>query len=75
MDFEHYHGFYIRWLLIFTMPTYGVNQEFRVVEGIWLHRESRQIFEKDLFYIRLAQHVLSYHLYSDHEQYLSTATE
>ena len=37
------HGFYIRWLLIFCMRTYGVNQEFRFVEGIWLGRKSRQI--------------------------------
>ena len=28
------------------MRTYGVNQVFRFVEGIWLHRKSRQIREK-----------------------------
>ena len=27
----------------FTIRTYGVIQSFRVVEGIWLHRKSRQI--------------------------------
>ena len=27
----------------FTMRTYGVNQEFRFAEGIWLHRKSLQI--------------------------------
>ena len=26
-----------------TMRTYGENQAFRFVEGIWLHRKSRQI--------------------------------
>ena len=25
------------------MRTYGVNQAFQFVEGIWLHRKSRQI--------------------------------
>ena len=36
----------------FTMRTYGVNQEFRFDEGIWLHRKSGQIrffFGKYLF--------------------------
>ena len=27
----------------FTMRTHGVNKTFRFVEGIWLHRKSRQI--------------------------------
>ena len=27
----------------FTMRTHGVNQAFRFVEGIWLHRKSHQI--------------------------------
>ena len=27
----------------FTMRTFGVKQEFRFVEGIWLHRKSCQI--------------------------------
>ena len=27
----------------FTMRTYGVNQAFQFVEGIWLHRKSRHI--------------------------------
>ena len=27
----------------FTMRTHGENQAFRFVEGIWLHRKSRQI--------------------------------
>ena len=26
-----------------TVRTYGVNQDFQCVEGIWLHRNSRQI--------------------------------
>ena len=26
-----------------TMRTHGVNQALRFVEGIWLHRKSRQI--------------------------------
>ena len=28
---------------LFTMRTYGVNQVFRFVEGIWLHRKSCQV--------------------------------
>ena len=36
-------NFYTRWLLDFTMRTYGVNQEFQFDEGIWLHRMSGQI--------------------------------
>ena len=28
----------------FTMRTYGVNQAFQFVEGIWLHQKSRQIW-------------------------------
>ena len=27
----------------FTMRTHGVNQAFRFVEGIWLHRQSRHL--------------------------------
>ena len=27
----------------FTLRTYVVNQKFRFVEGIWLHRQSRQV--------------------------------
>ena len=27
----------------FTMRTYGVNQKFRFVEGIWSHRKGHQI--------------------------------
>ena len=55
------HGFYIRWLLISlcALRTHGVNQTFRFVEGIWLHRKSRQIrfflSEKDLVFIIRAQ--------------------
>ena len=40
MGFDH--GFYIRWLLI-SLRALGVNQGFRFVEGIWLHRKSSQI--------------------------------
>ena len=32
----------------FTMRTYVVNQAFLIVEGIWLHQESRQI--RNIFY-------------------------
>ena len=35
-----------------TVRLYGVNQVFRLVEGIWLHRQSRRIrffIRKDLF--------------------------
>ena len=32
--------FYTKWLLI---SLYGINQAFRFVEGMWLHRKSRQI--------------------------------
>ena len=49
----------------FTMRTHGVNQAFQFVEGIWLHRKSRQIQKKigkELFHIIRAQHALSYHL-------------
>ena len=49
----------------FTFRAYGVNQVFRFVEGIWLHRKSRQInffFRKDLLYFIRAQNVLSYRL-------------
>ena len=38
----------------FTRRTYGVNQAFRYVEGIWLHRKSRQI--KKLFRKRRILH-------------------
>ena len=36
-----------------TVRTCGVNQAFQFAEGIWLHRNSRQIrfiFGKDVFY-------------------------
>ena len=46
----------------FTISTYGVNQAFRFVEGIWLQRKSRQIIVKDLFCIMRAPNVLSYHV-------------
>ena len=48
----------------FTMRTYGVNQAFRFVEGIWLHRKSHQIrfFFKDRVYIIRAQREMSNHL-------------
>ena len=49
----------------FTMRTYGVNQEIRFDEGIWLHRKSGQIrfffSENTFFYIMRAQRVLSNH--------------
>ena len=56
------HGFYIRWL-----RTNRVDQTLRFVEGICLHRKSREIreeekIEKDLILNRRAQHVLSYPL-------------
>jgi len=49
----------------FTMRTHGVNQAFRFVEGIWLHRKIRQIrffLEKDLVFIIRAQREMSNHL-------------
>ena len=49
----------------FTMRIHGVNQAFRFVEGIWLHRKSHQIrffSEKDLFDIIRAQREMSNHL-------------
>ena len=52
-------------LLDGSMRTYGVNQAFRFVEGIWLHRKSRQIHfftEKDLVFIIRAQREMSNHL-------------
>ena len=59
------HWFLYEMVTHFTMRTYGVNQAFQFVKGIWLHRKSRQIrffSEKDLFYIIRAHHALSYHL-------------
>ena len=50
----------------FPMRTHGVNQAFRFVEGIWLHRKSHQIrfflSEKDIVYILRAQREMSNHL-------------
>ena len=50
----------------YTMRTYGVNQVFRFVEGIWLHRKSRQIrsffSEKDLVFIIRALREMNNHL-------------
>ena len=51
----------------FTMRTYGVNQEIRFAEGIWLGRKSGQIgffflSENTFFYIVFAQRALSNHL-------------
>ena len=49
----------------FTMGTHGVNQAFRVVKGIWLHRKSHQIrffSDKDLVYIIRAQREMSTHV-------------
>ena len=49
----------------FIMRTPGVNQAFRFVEGIWLHRKSRQIrffLEKDLVFIIRAQCDMGNHL-------------
>ena len=48
----------------FTMRTHGVNQAFRFVEDIWLHRKSHQIrffSEKDLVNIIRAQREMSNH--------------
>ena len=47
------------------MRRYGVYQEFRIVEGIWLYRKDRQLrflFGNNLFYIIRAQHILNDHL-------------
>ena len=50
----------------FTMRTHGVNQAFRFVEGIWLHRKCHQIrfffSEKGIVYIICAQREMSNHL-------------
>ena len=47
----------------FTLRTHGVNQAFRFVEGIWLHRKSHQIVsEKDRVYIIRAQPEMINHL-------------
>ena len=49
----------------YAMRTHGVNQAFRFVEGIWLHREIHQIqffFRKGLVYTIRAQHEMSNHL-------------
>ena len=51
------------WLLYYmvahlTMRTHGVNQAFQFVEGILLHRKSRQIrffFRKNLIFVIRAQ--------------------
>ena len=46
----------------FTIRAHGVNQAFRFVEGIWLHRKCHQIrffFGKDLVYIIRAQREMS----------------
>ena len=61
------HGVLYHMVAHFVMHPYGVNQEFRFVEGIWLHRNSRQIrffllSEITIFYIIRAHHILSYHL-------------
>ena len=48
-----------------TMRTHGVNQAFRFVEGIWLHRKGRQIgyfTRKDPFSFMRAQREMSNHL-------------
>ena len=48
----------------FNMRTHGVNQAFRFVEGICLHRESRQIrffCKRPILQHVRAQHVLTYH--------------
>ena len=48
-----------------TMRTYGVNQVFRFVEGIWLYRKvvkSDFFSDKDLVFIILAQREMSNHL-------------
>ena len=48
-----------------TVRTHGVNQAFRLVEGIWLYRTSHQIrffSEKDRLYIIRAQREMNNHL-------------
>ena len=47
MVFQFYPLFLYYTVAHFTMRTYGVNQAIRLVEGIWLHRKSRQIREKN----------------------------
>ena len=48
-----------------TMRTHGVNQAFRLGEGIWLHRKSNLIrffSENDIVHIIRAQREMSNHL-------------
>ena len=60
------YSLFLYWIVAhFTMRTHGLNQAFRCVEGIWLHRKSRQIrkyFRKRLILHHTSEHVLSYHL-------------
>ena len=35
----------------FTMRTHGLNQAFRFVEGIWLHRKNHQIRVNDVLFV------------------------
>ena len=66
---ESLWGVYTPWVFILDgcsfhyAHAYGVSQVFRFVEGIWLHRKSRQIRKKNRkrpFNIIRAQHVLSF---------------
>ena len=44
---------FLYWMVAhFTLRTYGVHQAFRFVEGIWLHRKSRQseIFSGKIYF-------------------------
>ena len=61
-----YIGFFSPWYLYLmlaqnTVRTYTLNQVFRVVEGIWLHRKSSQILISlliigDIYFSNALQH-------------------
>ena len=59
------HWFLFEMVTHFTMRTYGVNQAFQFVNGIWIHRNSRQIRfllkRPVLLYIRATSSELPYH--------------
>ena len=57
-----------------TLRTYGVNQVFRFVKGIWLHRKSLQsrffFLGKDLFYFYVRNFFWATFLYKYHKNYI-----
>ena len=64
----------------FTLRTYGVNQEFRFAEGIWLHRKSRRIpfyFRKKTFFTSYMRNMfwatISYKNHAEGEEIMNTS--